>query len=91
VKSPFWPLQVALVARIRSETNFAIHDDHPEQAAFPYIVTGEIQARDWKDKSKPGSQVTATLHFWSQYKGKKEIAKMMDQVMLAIDYPWCPI
>lgn len=90
MKSPFWPLQVALVARIKSETNYAVYDNHPEQAKFPYIIVGEIQAQDWMDKSKPGSQVIATIHFWSQYAGKKEVAAMIDQVMQAIDYPWNP-
>ncbi len=93
MKSPLWALQVAVVARIQSDTNYAVHDDHPEQKAFPYIVMGAVQALDWKDKSKPGQQVTLTLDFWSrpaECLSKKEVAEMINKVLQAIDYPWTP-
>lgn len=90
MKDPTWPLHVALVTRIKSETNYAIHDDHPEQKKFPYIVMGPIQGMDWSDKSKSGQQMTATFDFWSQYSGKKEVAQMKDRVIQAISYLWTP-
>jgi hypothetical protein len=90
MKCPFWPLQVALKARIQGETNYSLHDDHPEQKKYPYIILGHIGGGDWSDKSKSGQNVTATIDFWSQYQGKKEVAQMMDEVIRAIDYPWIP-
>ncbi|MCK4825174.1 DUF3168 domain-containing protein [bacterium] len=45
---------------------------------------GEVTARDWSDKFKPGQEVYSTIHIWSQYKGRKEADEMSDGVLRAI-------
>lgn len=89
MKSPILPLQKDARQRIEGQTAYKVYDDDPEQPVFPYIRTGEFDARPWSDKTKPGQEVLFKLHFWSQYPGKKEVAEMMDAVLriLTAAYP----
>lgn len=84
MKSPDLALHDALIARIESDTSYTIYDDNPQSVAYPYIVMGEMIAGDWSAKGEPGQEVFATLHLWSQYKGKKEILEIYDGVLQAI-------
>lgn len=84
MKSPFLKLHDAQVARIEAETSYAVYDDHPEQAAFPYVIMGEMTARDWSDKFEPGQEVYSTTHIWSRYKGRKEAVNMADGILQAL-------
>jgi len=84
MKSPFLTLHDAEVARIEVETSYTVYDDLPLQATFPYVVMGEITARDWSDKFEPGQEVHSTKHIWSQYRGRKEIAEMGDAILQAL-------
>ena len=84
MKSPFLTLQDAEVARIEAETSYSVYDDVPEGAAYPYVVMGDMTARDWSDKFEPGQEVYSTKHIWSQYKGKKEITEMSDAIVQAL-------
>jgi len=89
MKSPIWLLQKDAYQRITKETAYKVYDDDPEQPIYPYIRTGEFDARPWSDKTRPGQEVLFKLHFWSQYPGKKEVAEMMDAVLkiLTAAYP----
>ena len=84
MKSPFLTLHDAEVARIEAETSYTVYDDLPQQATYPYVVMGEMTARDWSDKFEPGQEVYSTKHIWSQYKGKKEITEMGDAIVQAL-------
>lgn len=84
MKSPFLVLHDAEIARIEAETSYTIYDDLPEQAAFPYVVMGEMTARDWSDKFEPGQEVHSTKHIWSRYKGRKEAVDMGDAILQAL-------
>ncbi len=84
MKSSTLVLFKAQFTRIEAETAYTVYDDNPEQAAYPYIVMGEITARDWSAKSEPGQEVYATVHIWSQYKGRKEADDMSDGVLQAL-------
>lgn len=84
MKSPFLVLHDAQVARIEAETSYAVYDDMPEQAAFPYVTMGEMTAKDWSDKFEPGQEVYSTIHIWSQYHGRKEAAEMGDAILQAL-------
>ena len=86
MKSPFLVLHDAEVARIEA-TNYTVYDDLPEQATYPYVVMGEITARDWSDKFEPGQEVYSTKHIWSQYRGKKEVTEMGDAILQALTAP----
>ncbi len=84
MKSPFLKLHDAQVARVEAETTYTVYDDIPEQAAYPYVVMGEMTARDWSDKFEPGQEVYSTLHIWSQYAGRKEADEMADGILQAL-------
>ena len=89
MQSPFLSLHKWIGDKITGETSYRVYDDHPEQPVYPYIILGGIRGTPWSDKSKPGQAVFATVDFWSQYAGKKEVAEMMDAVLgiLTAAYP----
>lgn len=89
MKSPALALTKWIGDKIAAETSYRIHDDHPDQPVYPYIILGGIRGTPWSDKSKPGQTVLATIDFWSRYPGKKEVAEMMGAVLeiLTATYP----
>jgi hypothetical protein len=89
MKSSILPLTKWIGDKIATETDYRIYDDHPEQPTYPYIILGAIRGTPWSDKSKPGQTVLATVDFWSQYPGKKEVGEMMGIVLgiLTASYP----
>lgn len=85
MKSPLLILHKAQYDRLKSAlSGHRIFDNLPEQAAFPYVVMGEVSGRDWSDKFKPGQAVYSTIHVWSQYPGRKEAAEIQDEVLRAL-------
>lgn len=85
MRSPFLVLHKAQYDRLKSALpGHRIYDNLPEQAAFPYVVMGEVSGRDWSDKFTPGQIVFSTIHIWSQYPGRKEAAEIQDQVLQAL-------
>ena len=74
----------AQVKRLEAETDYKIFDDMPEKESFPYVVMGEMTARDWSDKFEAGQEVYSTIHIWSQYRGRKEAAEMGDGILQAL-------
>lgn len=84
MKSPTLVLHKAQVERIEAQTDYKVFDDIPKQESFPYIVMGEITARDWSAKSEPGQEVYSTIHIWSRYKGRKEADEIADGVLQAL-------
>jgi hypothetical protein len=84
MKSPTLALHKAEADRIEAQTSYKVFDANPENEAYPYIVKGEVTARDWSDKSEPGQEVYSTIHFWSQYPGRKEVDEMVDAVLQAL-------
>ena len=85
MKSSTLILFKAQFTRIEAEEpTYTVYDDNPEQADYPYIVMGEITARDWSAKSEPGQEVYSTIHIWSQYAGRKEADDMSDGVLQAL-------
>lgn len=84
MKSPTLALHGAEITRLEAQTTYKIFDANPENEAYPYVVLGEISARDWSDKFEAGQEVTSTIHTWSQYKGRQEIEEMNDAIEQAL-------
>jgi len=59
-------------------------DDSGSPRVFPYIVIGDDQAIAWDTDSELGAEVTATIHTWSRYSGKKEIKELQGLVYEAL-------
>lgn len=84
MKSPTLVLHLAQVTRIKAEQpTYTVYDDNPARVPYPYVVMGEISARDWSAKFEPGQEVFSTLHIWSQYAGRKEADEMADNILQA--------
>lgn len=81
MKSPLWPLQVAIKQRLGSVLTCSVYDKVPDGAAMPYVTLGEDTAVDWSTKLEAGQEVTHTLHVWSDYNGMKEAKQIMDTII----------
>ncbi len=57
-----------------------VYDDVPEGTAYPYIVIGEETTIPVGAKDTDGHEHTLTFHVWSQYRGRKEIKQIMEQI-----------
>lgn len=84
MKSPFLSLHKAIRDRIVNVTGREVYDDFPKNVSMPYIIMGEIDGRDWSDKFRPGQEIGVTMHIWSNYPGKKEVAEIMNGVLQAL-------
>ena len=52
----------------------------PEETSYPYVVIGEETAIDSSAKDKDIFEHTLTIHIWSQYRGRRDIKEIMEQV-----------
>ncbi len=51
---------------------------------FPYVVIGDDQTIAWDTDTELGAEITATIHTWSRYSGKKEIKELQGLVYNAL-------
>ena len=84
MKFPTLALHEAQVVRIEALTSYKVFDETPENEPYPYVVMGEITAKDWSDKLEDGMEVYSTIHVWSQYHGRKEADEMADKILQAL-------
>ena len=84
MKLPTLVLHKAQIDRIELDTVYTVYDEAAQDAAYPYVVMGEITAKDWSDKSTPGQEIYSTLHIWSRYAGRKEADEMGGGVLQAL-------
>jgi len=84
MKSPQLPLQIAVYSLLSQKIPYPVHDDFPQEAPYPYVVTGDASAVDWSDKFKAGQGVSITVHVWSQYRGRKEACEIIDLIIREI-------
>lgn len=86
-----WSLQKAVFATLSADATLSgligagrIHDDAPQQAAFPYLTLGQSTARDWSTATDEGAEHVLTLHVWSRAAGKKEAHAIMRALRQAL-------
>jgi len=84
MKIPTLALHGAQVVRIEALTGYTVYDENPQNAAFPYVVMGEMTGKGWRDKLEDGMEVYSTIHVWSQYHGRKEVDEMSDKILQAL-------
>lgn len=80
MKLPTLVLFKAQTIRIEATTDYTVYDANPQNAPYPYVVMGEITAKEWSDKLEDGAEVYSTIHVWSQYDGRKEADEMADAI-----------
>lgn len=61
-----------------------LYDVVPPAAVFPYVTLGDITLRDFDTKDATGFEQSVILHFWSRYRGRKEMKQMMQAVYDAL-------
>lgn len=86
-----WELQKAIFSTMDAATitgeggvSVSVYDDVPEGRSYPYIVIGEETSRNVSAKDRDAHEHTLTIHVWSQYRGRKEIKQIMEQIYTAL-------
>ena len=83
---PLLAIQKALVKRLRDGQTTPVFDDVANEARLPYISIGAINVKSDGSKDTAIYDVSIQLHLWSNYRGKKEINGMMDDVANVLSY-----
>jgi hypothetical protein len=90
VTAALWPLQLAVVAKLRAHTPLTdlvsgIYDEVPEPAQFPYVSLGSITETVDDAHNQRGLEASVVLHVWSKYRGFKEAATILAALDTALD------
>lgn len=93
-----WPLQQAIHAALTGDATLmakitGVHDDAPQNDAFPYVIIGDGEAREWDTDTEQGFEVEAVIHVWDRgHRGRRQvraiqadIARILHREDLAID------
>lgn len=80
-----WQVQKALYETLTADSVLmtlvtGIYDRVPERAGVPYLVIGDLSARDWSSKSGQGAKVAVVLHSFSRSRGGKSAAAIIERV-----------
>jgi Protein of unknown function (DUF3168) len=73
------------------ERNVSVYDEVPQPddsgdiINFPYVVVGDDQSAAWDTDTELGADITATIHTWSRYRGKKETKELQGLVYAALN------
>lgn len=84
--SPLWELAQAIYARLSADAALTttlgadVYDYVPEGADFPYVVIGDTTEAPEDTMGQTGRAVTFTVHYWSRYRGDKEVYQMHNRV-----------
>lgn len=62
----------------------AVYDFVPDGTAYPYVTVGEMTVADWSDKRTGGTEITCQVHVFSEYKGYREVHRLMDDALQAV-------
>lgn len=67
--------------------NYSIYNYVPRDASFPYISLGPMigaRSGSFSARDYPAEENVITIHVWSDYKGDKEAAEMIDNIVQAM-------
>lgn len=62
-----------------------VHDDVPEDAPLPYITFGAFTCKDNGTKVNDISDATINIDIWSEYKGKREVNTIANNVIALLN------
>lgn len=68
------------VVLVSADGALPVYDHVPQDAAFPYIMIGEMTGSQWNTKTQDGDEQTISVHCFSQYNGMSQVKQMMDEV-----------
>jgi hypothetical protein len=81
-----WPLQEAIVARLKADIATPIFDAVPDNQETDYIRIQNVTEEDVSGKNCPISLISFIFDCWSTYKGKKEVSAMMKAIGQSLTY-----
>lgn len=92
--SALWPVQVALMARLKGSTAVdaligdRIYDGRaPQGTVFPYVVLGTSTSEPYPVFGREGSYDTLEIHVFSRYQGRKEALQIVDVIHAELRVP----
>lgn len=74
-------LQAAIYQALNGHVGAAVYDYVPPGTPYPYVVIGHLTEVPDDLHDREGSDVTATLHIWSDATGTKEV----NDILAAMD------
>lgn|SRR5262245_58501636 len=86
IKSALLPLQAALKTLLSGAlgTGIPVYDDVPEESRKPYVVIGDQTMIGWFWKLTGGTEITTTIHIWSEYRGRYEVETIKNTIMQSV-------
>lgn len=84
--SPLLPLQVAMYELLSAELSVPVYDFIPEAAEYPYVDLGECNEMPDNDHGAYGSEVTYTLHVWTEAEGFSQGLGIVDEISRILDH-----
>lgn len=87
MSSAGWALQKAVFEALTGDVGVTtllggakVFDDVPRDTDFPYVTFGQSVERDWSTGNDEGGEHLVTLHVWSRFNGRREVADISDAV-----------
>lgn len=85
-----WPLQTAVYDVLTADATLTgmvsgVYDETPESAAVPYVTIGAILQSPDDGHDRQGLDVELTLHIWSEYRGYRQAATILQEVDRLLD------
>lgn len=81
MKSPLLELQQKVFQWLTTSLTCDVYDAVPDGALMPYVVIGEDTAVDYATKLNKGSEITLTIHIWSDYDGYAEVMNIIETIV----------
>lgn len=77
---PFMAYQKAVYNLLKNGQTTSVYDDVPSDGEKPYITLEHFTAKANGGKLEPITNVSLTLHVWSDYEGKSEVNGIIDDI-----------
>ena len=77
---PMNAVQKAVYSILSTKQSTPVYDSVPAAAVLPYITIGEFTAKMSGAKTSDISDISLTLHIWSEYEGKSEVNGIANDV-----------
>lgn len=89
--SPLLAVQIALYQKLSGDSTLVglvtgVYDNVPEDAVYPYVVIGEVNATPDNAHGLFGRELLATIHVWSNYRGFREALQITEQIVTLLDH-----
>jgi len=62
-----------------------VRDRPPRRSRLPYVVTGDVETRDWNTFDARGHEHMMTLHAWSEHGGHRQAYEIMGRMDAVLD------